>query len=81
MKKPDYYASAELHDYAGLIVAVIRVHVVGTPPGVIIWGNRTFAQSFPAMRYNETQSYLVPIEHMHAGAVKPGESPAGKVEP
>lgn len=68
MKPADYYASAELTARDGLIVAVVRVHVVGAPPGVINWENRWFVQAFPAMRYHETTCYLVPIEDMHRAA-------------
>jgi hypothetical protein len=56
---------ADLIDFCGLIVAQIRLRVSGLPPGVIVWGVRTFVQSFPVMQYREATSYLVPLENMY----------------
>ncbi len=65
MRKPEYWAVAELLDFSGLIVAQVRLHVSGLPPGVLVWGTRTFVQSFPAMRYCEAISWLVPPDQMY----------------
>ena len=65
MKHSEYWAVAELIDFQGLIVSNVRLRVSGLPPGVIVWGVRTFVQSFPAMQYREATSYLVPPENMY----------------
>jgi hypothetical protein len=57
--------NAKLFDLQGKEFRTVRVPCNPLPPGVIMWGNRYFYQTFRRNIYMETQSYLVPLESMY----------------
>jgi hypothetical protein len=73
------WQNVTLYDYVGKIIGRCRVPKNPFLPSIILWSNRHFRMHVLTDSYIEAYCYLVPVDHMYAGA-GPAAKPGGGSE-